>query len=424
VGLLVLLVPLARGCRGRRCIDESASRCLFPQIMYIDLTHGWPKVEVEGLKSGGFTPSMGSRARTGRNGHAESRGRPSVGKERQAVLRWSLPEISGANHSVRLTVCRGDNRLLSMGASQIPTSATERIAEAMKRSVAYLPQTLAAEGQSLLSNENLTILAGTIAIWAGSHFFGLGEIVDVGLLFIGAFTLGRSIADVGEQLLEFATTAIRARSDEDLDRSARAFAAAVMTGGIDAVSAILLHRTARGLQSVRGANLSEVAARRFEAGLVEVGEDSQAGAAWRQHTAQPDRKLAAGMGSTTPFGDVTYSPYGSARDQALARAHEAVHSALSPRLRPLRRFRVRLASSAYVRSPLMKYLEEALAESFAQVSVNGIRSVLAGVRFPVANGYVTLQELATEGSAIGTITVGAQRFSVQFVPGSPGRGGN
>lgn len=34
--------------------------------------------------------------------------------------------------------------------------------------------------------------------------------------------------------------------------------------------------------------------------------------------------------------------------------------------------------------------EEALAESFAQVAVHGLRGLLAGIAFPVRHGYVTL----------------------------------
>jgi hypothetical protein len=38
---------------------------------------------------------------------------------------------------------------------------------------------------------------------------------------------------------------------------------------------------------------------------------------------------------------------------------------------------------------------------------------------PVANGYMALQALACEGAEIGTIVLGSQRLSVQFVPGPP-----
>jgi hypothetical protein len=129
--------------------------------------------------------------------------------------------------------------------------------------------------------------------------------------------------------------------------------------------------------------------------------------------------MAAGEGATTAFGEVTYSTAGTATEVQLVRLHELVHRFLSPRILPFRSFRARLAMSAYSRSAVLTYLEEALAESFAQLRVHGLQGLLTGLRFPVANGYVTLQTLASEGAAVGTIMLGDQRFSVQYVLGGP-----
>jgi hypothetical protein len=131
--------------------------------------------------------------------------------------------------------------------------------------------------------------------------------------------------------------------------------------------------------------------------------------------------MAAGTGETTAFGDMTISTAGSVAEQELARIHELVHSFLSPRFRVLRTFRARLGMSAYSRSALMTYLEEALAETIARLTVEGVNlgSLRLGLKFPVAGGYITIQQLMSEGAAIGTITVGTLRFSVQFIPDAP-----
>jgi hypothetical protein len=84
-----------------------------------------------------------------------------------------------------------------------------------------------------------------------------------------------------------------------------------------------------------------------------------------------------------------------------------------------RTFRVRLNMAGYTRSVILKYLEEALAESIAQVRVNGFSALLEGISFPVQNGYMTIGQLGAEGAAIGTIIVGAQQFVVNFVMGPP-----
>jgi hypothetical protein len=281
-----------------------------------------------------------------------------------------------------------------------------------------MPANVANQVDALLAPESLTILAATLAIWAGSHFFGVGEIVDVGLLLVGAFFVGWSITDVASNLLTFGTKSVNARSDEDIDIAARAFAAAVVTGGLTAVMALLLRRSARHIQTTRGASVMEVA-RPGNPGLANVGADAQAGRFWRKPSVKGDASLPAGEGETTAFGDVTYSTVGSTTAQQLAKVHELVHSFLSPRLGLLRTFRARLAMSGYMRSAILQYLEEALAETVAQVAAYGAIGLLRGLRFPIANGYITLQQLLSEGAEIGTIIVGTQRFSVQVILTSP-----
>jgi hypothetical protein len=182
--------------------------------------------------------------------------------------------------------------------------------------------------------------------------------------------------------------------------------------------ALLLRRSARQLQASRGVRVVD-AARPRQPGLRGAGVDSQAGRLWRKPTVTGDPNMPAGRGLTHWFGDVEYSTAGSVTDQQLARIHELVHSFLRPRLRLFRTFRARLNSSAYSRSAILKYLEEALAESVAQLAVHGPVGLLDGIRFPIANGDLSLQTLIREGAQIGTIIVGTQRFSVQLIVGGP-----
>ena len=58
------------------------------------------------------------------------------------------------------------------------------------------------------------------------------------------------------------------------------------------------------------------------------------------------------------------------------------------------------------------YIEEAMAESYAQLRVRGLQNILVGIRFPMQGGYVTVAQVASEGVAIGNITVGGMRFTV------------
>ena len=53
-----------------------------------------------------------------------------------------------------------------------------------------------------------------------------------------------------------------------------------------------------------------------------------------------------------------------------------------------------------------------MAETYAQLKVNGLGNVIVGIRFPIDGGYVTVSQLANEGSAIGSIVVGGQQLTV------------
>jgi len=299
-------------------------------------------------------------------------------------------------------------------------TVTDRLREVLTRSKKNFGPDVARAIDELLSPVNLAILAGTLTLWAGSHLFGVGEVVDVLLLAAGAFMIGWSIADVAKDLYTFAERTLTARTEADLDAAAKAFSHAIVLAGITVVMAVLLRKSAKQVEVARGPNIVD-AMRPREPGLVKVGPDPEAGKIWSRPGIKTDPALGPGEGSTSPFGEVRLSPYGTPNEQALARAHEMVHRFLTPRFGVLRTFRVRLSMSGYMRSALLQYLEEAMAETYAQLTVNGFKGFLTGVRFPVANGYVTISELATEGVAIGTITAGNHLFTVRFLPTAPDR---
>jgi hypothetical protein len=136
-------------------------------------------------------------------------------------------------------------------------------------------------------------------------------------------------------------------------------------------------------------------------------------------TVTNDASLPAGQGWTDKYGNIGVSPHGTAKDVALAVAHESVHSFLSPKaLNGLRDIRADVGMSAYAKSGLCRYLEEALAESYAQVKVNGLRGLPEGLAFPIRNGYVSLGRVATEG-AIGTVIYGGALYAVHVKVNQP-----
>jgi hypothetical protein len=63
-------------------------------------------------------------------------------------------------------------------------------------------------------------------------------------------------------------------------------------------------------------------------------------------------------------------------------------------------------------------VEEALAEGYAQLRVNGLAEAFGAFRFPISNGYVTVSQLVAEGQAVGTILLGGAVFRVSVSLGA------
>lgn len=77
--------------------------------------------------------------------------------------------------------------------------------------------------------------------------------------------------------------------------------------------------------------------------------------------------------------------------------HESVHAWFSPRGNsPIATFRQNLGQAGYDRSQLLRFTEEAIAETCAS------RSLIQGIRHPLVNGYgITTGGLLLEGGLLG-----------------------
>jgi hypothetical protein len=286
-------------------------------------------------------------------------------------------------------------------------SPQTKIELAIRRSLPMLPAEARQQVMQMLTPTSLAIMGGTLVAWAGSHLFGIGEIVDVILLVTGFALVGLSAVTGAQELYAFATGAIRARSDADLDRAAKHFASAVTILGIATISALLLRSSGK---AVRGR-----AVPRGARPMPNVGAPPAAGI--RPKITRPFRLPGGALGETDWWGNIAVTRNQTLNQQKLTLYHEWVHRVLSPRVAPLRQIRAQLRASGYMRSALLRYIEEALAESYAQLRVNGLSSLLVGMRFPLAGGYVTVSQLATEGVAIGNIMLGGMLFTVRVVQG-------
>lgn len=220
----------------------------------------------------------------------------------------------------------------------------------------------------------ISLAGGFFVAWLASHAVGIGFVLDAILLGAGALAIGLAVFSGIDELIQFGTVAIGARSNQDMDRAATHFATAVSILGVQAVVALLLRR----------------APQTFRGGRPWVGSPPANPGFVLRPGLRGVKSMAAGKGETSWWGEITISRLGTSTDRQLAALHESVHRALTPRLNILRNLRVDWRAASYSRSSLYRYLEEAMAESFAQVSVNGVRDLFTGIVFPVRGGYVML----------------------------------
>jgi hypothetical protein len=135
-------------------------------------------------------------------------------------------------------------------------------------------------------------------------------------------------------------------------------------------------------------------------------------------------------GETNRWGDITLLVTKNIKDVNATKIHELVHRFLIPKLQTfpkLRQFSAVLKNQGYLRSYTLRYLEEALAETVAQLTVNGFnwRNFIVGVKFPVGvageSCYVTNAAMATEAAGIllGPINVSGIVFNVYYERSRP-----
>jgi len=294
-------------------------------------------------------------------------------------------------------------QLTVTSAAIIGMSDTDKIGAAIHRALPHIPSDARAIVSSFLQPQTLAIIAGTLVVWAGSHAFGIGEIVDIILLGVGVVALGFAVFEGAAELYDFTVDALGARPDRDLEKAGQHFARAVTLLGVSTLQAILLRGQGRAVIS-RGR--PQIYPR------PNVGAPPPAGNQLR--VLRPPQIAGGSLGETNAYGVIRVARNQSLSEQKITLFHELVHRYFSPRIGPFRKLRAEINMSAYTRSALLRYLEEALAEGYGQLRVYGLASALGGIKFPLQGGYVTVSQITTEGLAIGTITLGGTLFRVSI----------
>jgi hypothetical protein len=114
-------------------------------------------------------------------------------------------------------------------------SLDDRFMEVVKRLSKFLPAAAAAEIEGLFSTGTMAMLIGTLVLWAGAHYIGVGEAIDVLLVAVGFAFLGLQIFDVAKYLVKCILQTIGAKTEADLDAAAELLAKVIAIIGITAL---------------------------------------------------------------------------------------------------------------------------------------------------------------------------------------------
>jgi hypothetical protein len=223
-----------------------------------------------------------------------------------------------------------------------PTQSVDKLREAITLALPLLPPDVAHQIKGVLTPEALATMAAVVTVWAGAHFFGIGEIADIVLLTVGFVALGGVAWQAGKELMAFVNTALGATSEDDLKVAAKHFSRAVSLMGVQTVLTILLKK-----RPVTFTHNFYNPVAPFPK-LKELGSGPRNSDGWFYRpgiarTADHD----PGTGQTSAWGDIEISTFGSIIDKRLALYHERLHQFLTPRLYLLREFRVYAAMRGY-----------------------------------------------------------------------------
>ena len=128
---------------------------------------------------------------------------------------------------------------------------TERVRRVLAQAVGLLPHAVGQDLLALIQPANLALMATAFAALAAAQFFGVGEVVDVGLAALAWVLGGKAALEGLAKLAEAAVLIHKAQSPADLDRAAKLVADGVNSMGVAALT-VLLARAGRAAARTTG----------------------------------------------------------------------------------------------------------------------------------------------------------------------------
>lgn len=274
-----------------------------------------------------------------------------------------------------------------------------------------LPAAVAQELVKLIEPLALALMVGVLTAWGLAHFVGVGFAADLVLLVVGVAALGGVALEAGREIADFVTKTSQARSAADIEAAGSHLAKAVTLIGVQAMMAILLKRRPATLQG------PTFPMSRFSRGPWVPGTF------FYKPTIKRGAAVEGEMGFTSEWGDIHITSTLSRAEQRATLYHELVHSVLTPRLYALRGLRVTIAQNGYANSHLLRYLEEAMCETYALLRTNRFsgRVLVDGIKFPIAAQYTTVAAMGSEvaGLFLGPINVGGMIYNAYYATARP-----
>lgn len=119
-------------------------------------------------------------------------------------------------------------------------TATDRFVEVLKRTAPRLPGEIRQEFAAMLTPTSLAIMAGTLAAWGASHYFGVGFVFDLLLLAGGLLLIGWQVWQACSDLVDAIEGTVNATTDADLEKAAQHMADFVAVVGVAVFQALVL----------------------------------------------------------------------------------------------------------------------------------------------------------------------------------------
>lgn len=291
---------------------------------------------------------------------------------------------------------------------------TDRLLIVLRRTIPLVPGDVGDHLREMLSPKAVAVMATVAAIWAASHFVGIGEIADAFLLATGLLAVGTSGLEGCKKLLSFGITTANAKTDADLTRAAQDLAKASTILGIDVVLALIFHGRPKNTFKTMAKGHTMPTYKQFKSAMPK-------GRPTRMYEAKLTitKSRLAGSGGTNPRNTATvgrdfYSAEGRSsvafREVKKTVYHERFHQRLNQGFSLLGRPALYVKMGAYKRSYILRYLEEVGAEMSGLIAVRASRDEkLLAFKFPNDAKYgVTWATAGQEvaGILLGPVNVG------------------